>query len=250
MRFLIELQAVKDCAYDMKYHHKLQGFIYNLLKGTVYSNIHDKRGYKFFSFSNIFPPKDVKAGVIRQLLISSPDRNFMKILKDKLDIFKKEGKTVNIGEMLFEVKNIFILEPKLGRSCELITGTPIVIRIPKKNYEKYEIKPPKDYDYIYWRKNYPFKAFIKQLEDSLFKKYEDFYNISVKQIQIFEQFIFKKQVCNHIIIQGKEIKVFGSLWEFVFSNLDNEKRNLLQFCTECGFGELNSLGFGFMNIVR
>lgn len=236
--------------HDIKYYHKLQGFIYNLLKDTMYSNMHNKKGYKFFSFSNIFPPKDVKVGMVRQFLISSSDRKLIEVLKSKLDVLKKEGRLANIGEMSFKVESISMLEPKIGRSCMLITGTPIIVRIPKENYEKYGIKPPKDYDYIYWRKNYPFDAFIKQLEDNLFKKYEEFYGVSVEQFPIFEQFIFKKQVCNHIVIQGKEVKVFGSLWEFIFSNLDKEQRNILQFCVDCGFGELNSLGFGFMNVVK
>lgn len=57
MRLLLKLRAAKDQAYDMRYHHKLQGFVYGLIEGTPYMKLHDRRGYKFFCFSNIFPPR-------------------------------------------------------------------------------------------------------------------------------------------------------------------------------------------------
>jgi len=62
--------------------------------------------------------------------------------------------------------------------------------------------------------------------------------------------MYKKSTCNHIIINGKEQKLIGSIWEFMFSRVDNERKKLLEFGLECGFGERNSLGFGFMNVVR
>jgi CRISPR-associated endoribonuclease Cas6 len=157
-----------DCAYDIKYHHKLQGFIYNLLKATPYSVLHNKKGYKFISFSNIFPPNDMKKGDTKQLIISSPDKVLINVIREKLEQVKEK---VCIGEMMFEIEGASMLEPKIERSCTLITGTPIIIRTSRKNYEEYGIKPTKDYDYVYWRKRYSFEAFIKQLEANLFKKY-------------------------------------------------------------------------------
>jgi CRISPR/Cas system endoribonuclease Cas6 (RAMP superfamily) len=43
MRLLIKLQVLKDQAYDLKYPHKLQRFIYSLLDGTPYVKLHDVR---------------------------------------------------------------------------------------------------------------------------------------------------------------------------------------------------------------
>jgi CRISPR-associated endoribonuclease Cas6 len=250
MRLLLKLRAAKNQAYDLKYHHKLQGFIYSLLDGTPYIKLHDRKGYKFFCFSNIFPPNDAKAGAARSLLISSPDVGLINALEKSLKELQEEGEPANVGEMSFKIDSISRLNPNIVRSCTLITGTPIVIRIPKENYEKYGIKPPKDYDYVYWRKNYSFEAFIKQLEDNLFKKYREFYGTPLEEFPIFEQFVFKKQVCNHVLLGGKEVRVFGSIWEFSFSYLDGKKREVLQFGLDAGFGEENSLGFGFMNVVR
>jgi CRISPR-associated endoribonuclease Cas6 len=258
MRLLLKLRVLKDQAYDLKYHHKLQGFIYGLLDGTPYIKLHDKRGYKFFCFSNIFPPKGTKKdpsesmerGEARQLLISSPEVGLMGILNDKLTQIGEERIPVNIGDMSFELESVQVLEPKIGRSCRLITGTPIVLRIPKERFEKYGIVPPKDYDYVYWRKEWPFEPFVKQLEENLFKKYKEFYGTSLEEFPIFEQFEFKKAVCNHVVLGGKEVKMLGSVWEFSFSYLGGKKRELLQFGLDAGFGEENSLGFGFMNVVR
>lgn len=71
-----------------------------------------------------------------------------------------------------------------------------------------------------------------------------------KTMPLFQQFEFKKSVCNHIIIDGKEQKVFGSIWKFTFNYLNLEQQKLIQFGLDAGFGERNSLGFGFMNIIK
>ena len=249
MRLLVEVKALCDSVYDLRYHHKLQGFLYSLLKHSAYRDLHNRRGYKFFSFSNIFPPEDLHEGDIRHFLVSSPDPGLIGVFKDRLDRLSRLGKRIYIGEMSFSLEKISVLKPRIGRSCTLVTATPIIIRIPRANYSKYGIKPPRDYPYLYWRKQYPFEAFIKQLEDNLIKKYNAFHGESIDPSPIFEQFIFQKQVCNHIIIKGKEVKVFGSLWKFIFNYLSGKKKKIIQFSLDTGLGELNSLGFGFTNPI-
>jgi len=249
MRLILSLSSLKECAYDMQYYHKLQGFIYSLIKNTVYEKLHDKNGYKFFCFSNIMPPLDMKEGEKRTIIISSPDSALIKLIKYQIEE-KYADNPINIGEYSFELEKTQLLKPKINNNCTLITGTPIIIRIPKENYEKYGIKPKKPYNYVFWRSEYAFEALIKQLEENLIKKYNLFYKRKVEQKPFFEQFILQKEVCNHIIIDGEEHRVFGSLWKFPFSFLNIKKRKLLEFGLDAGFGELNSLGFGFMNVVR
>jgi len=248
LRLLVELQALGDYAYDLMYHHKLQGFLYGLLSDTSYRQLHDERGYKFFCFSNIFPSVDMREGDLRRFLFSSPDAGLVKVLAEQLN--KHIGERVNVGETSFCLKHFSVLEPRVGRSCVLAAGTPIVVRIPRANYARYGIKPPKDYECVYWRKQYPFDAFVKQLEDNLFKKYNSFYGTRLEAFPIFEQFTFQKQVCNHLVIDGREIKIFGSIWRFPTSGLSEERWRILQFGLDSGFGELNSTGFGFMNLVK
>ncbi|MEM4324025.1 MAG: CRISPR-associated endoribonuclease Cas6, partial [Candidatus Nitrosocaldaceae archaeon] len=55
-----------------------------------------------------------------------------------------------------------------------------------------------------------------------------------------------------IHVHGNKHIVIGTLWRFWF-NLEQYERcsailKLLQFALDVGFGERNSLGFGFMNI--
>jgi CRISPR-associated endoribonuclease Cas6 len=250
MRLLVELRALCDCVYDLMYHHKLQGFLYRLLAGSTYAGLHDRRGYKFFCFSNIFPSLDMQEGDLRRFLVSSPDTGLIEVLVKQLDKLQHSGERVNVGEMSFSVKGVLVLEPRVGRSCVLAAGTPIVVRIPRANYARYGIEPPEDYEYVYWRKQYPFDAFVRQLEDNLFKKYNTFYNTRLESFPIFEQFTFQKQVCNHLVIDGREVKIFGGIWRFPTSGLSEERWRILQFGLDSGFGELNSAGFGFMNLVK
>jgi len=250
MRLLIELRALCDCVYDLMYHHKLQGFLYDLLRDSSYSGLHDRRDYKFFCFSNIFPSVDMQEGDARRFLVSSPDAGLIQVFMEQLNKLQRSGERVNVGEMSFSVKGVSVLEPRVGRSCVLAAGTPIVVRIPRVNYARYGIEPPKDYKYVYWRKQYPFDAFVRQLEDNLFKKYNTFYGTQLEAFPIFEQFTFQKQVCNHLVIDGREAKIFGSIWRFPTSGLSEERWRILQFGLDSGFGELNSAGFGFMNLVK
>jgi CRISPR-associated endoribonuclease Cas6 len=142
------------------------------------------------------------------------------------------------------------LEPKVSSSCVLAAGTPIVVRIPKANYARYGIEPPQDYPYVYWRKQYPFEAFVRQVEDNLFKKYSQYHGTKLEAYPIFEQFTFQKQVCNHLVTDGKESKIFGSIWRFTFNYLYKDKQKLLQFALDAGLGELNSIGYGFANLTK
>lgn len=98
MRLLIKLYSKSSFLYDNEYHHNLQGFIYSLLKNSKYHYLHDKKGYKFFCFSNIFPfSKYVQKGDIRYLVISSPDISFIDFLFESLNAISNN--TINIGKM-------------------------------------------------------------------------------------------------------------------------------------------------------
>ncbi|MEM4663160.1 MAG: CRISPR-associated endoribonuclease Cas6 [Candidatus Diapherotrites archaeon] len=251
MRILLKLKAEKDCSYDLKYFNKLQGFLYNIIKESEYSALHDKKGYKFFCFSNIFPIGDIKTNDKRKLIISSPDKFFIKILGKKLEELASGSKPINIGEMLFRIENIETIEVKMNGGFKIISATPIIIRIPAKHYEKYGI--PQEFKknrYVYWIKEYPVESFIKQLNDNLFKKYNEFYRKDIEEFYLFEKLNFKKEIWSHININEREIKMVGSIWEFMFSSLSKEQKEILEFGLDCGLGERNTLGFGFVNVIK
>ncbi len=90
----------------MQYHCQLQGFIYHLLNGSKYKNIHDKKGYKFFCFSNVFPvSKNIINGDVRNLSISSPDSNFIFFLENSLKNFS--GKNCILVSISFQKIHVF-----------------------------------------------------------------------------------------------------------------------------------------------
>jgi len=251
MRLFLKLKSLKNCVYDLKYFNKLQGFIYNCLKDTEYSILHDKKGYKFFCFSNIFPIENIKLGETRNLIISSPDKFFIKVLENKIKKLSEKCETINIGEYQFTIEEISKIKIKLNKNCKLISATPIIVKIPEKNYEKYKIPEKfRKKRYVYWRPEYTFEAFVDQLEKNLIKKYNEFYKTDFEIEGIFEMFKFIKSTVNHVIIEGEEQKVVGSIWEFYFSYLNPKQKKILEFGIDCGFGERNSLGFGFINVIK
>lgn len=248
MRVLLTLRSLKDSAYDKAYYNKLRGLFYNLQKGSKYFNKHNNEGYRFYSFSNVFPAKDVKFGEKRNLIVSSPDNDFIHWMYGKIALIKENQEPLNIGESQFEIQKLSFLNPKIRNKTNLITGTPIVMRIPQKMYDTYGIKSSRPYEF--WKPEHDFNAFVVQLSSNLIKKYNQYYEENLREKNVFEVFKFKKPVCVHRIEEGREIKTIGSIWEFGFNYLDQEQRGILWLGLESGFGELNSSGFGFMNVVK
>lgn len=139
-----------------------------------------------------------------------------------------------------------ILNYNLSFPIKIITASPIIIRIPLKRFSEYSEKS-NPYNMIYWRDSYPLDLFIEFLELNLKKKYYEFSNYKIKD-RIFEQFTFKKQVSTRILIGNRFIPIIGSLWEFCFFKHISQDFQL--FALDCGLGERNSMGFGFMNPIK
>jgi CRISPR-associated endoribonuclease Cas6 len=263
MRLLMRLRAVENSAYERQYHYHLQGFIYNLLRGSIYDQIHNKEGYKFFCFSNVFPAKELHLNDIRTLIVSSPDSDFIKYLNEILQMFLDRGTEVRIGVMRFKIDSLHNLIVRLPDASPfgLVTGTPIIVRVRREKYKAYDSEAMKKYDYVYWRSDHPIDIFINQLENNLSKKYAQYHHTvnSIRSSEthdhkeapeiphLLSSFKFKKQISTRVFMRGFGQVVIGTLWEFVF-NID-VNRNIIQFALDSGLGERNSLGFGFMNLL-
>lgn len=257
MRLILELRSESDMEYDNQYHYNIQGLIYNLLKTSEkYSYLHDKKGYKFFCFSNIFPySKKITKGDIRNLIISSPDPDFIDLLDKNLGPFFNN--IINIGNMKFVLNSrkkrnvIFPVE----KPFLLITGTPIIMRIHKTKLSTINDVLLKNYRYYYWRSDLPLEFFIVQLESTLIKKYTQYCNYksipfsrNFDSIHFFEKFKFKKQISTQVRVKNLYHKVIGTIWEFEFDGL--RYNELIKFALDSGLGERNSLGFGFVNLFN
>jgi len=246
MRLLLSLRVLKDAAYDMKYYSKLRGFLFGLQKESKAFNKHELNGCKFFCYSNVFPPKDMRAEEQRTLIVSSPSKDFIYWLRGRLSEWQERNKPVEIGELQFAIEGMRSLVPRVGRKARLITGTPIVMRIPKERYAQYGIESERPFEY--WKPQHDFGAFLKQLNDNLLKKYNQYYGRNMNE-QLFEGFEFLDETCVHRIENGREMKTVGTLWKFDFTHLSENQRKVLQFGLDTGLGELNSSGFGFVNVV-
>ena len=171
------------------------------------------------------------------------------------------SRTISVGNMKFEIDSVNLLESKISPDIPftIMTGTPIIIRIPREKYSKFGIEPRLDYDYIYWRKDYPIDLFICQLWQNLLRKYieylrtestttESLKNFNTDPFQILNKLVFKKQIATKLIVRNKEHIVIGTVWEFQFQGLENHE--IIQFALDAGLGERNSMGFGFMNLKK
>jgi CRISPR-associated endoribonuclease Cas6 len=249
-RLLVKLVAANNTNYEQEHHKELQGLIYKLLEGSEYSGLHDRRGYKFFSFSGLFPfDYGLRRGDRKSLLISSPDSRFISYLKDQLDYLTE----IAIGAMKFKIvltKKFDVVLSKFG-SFSLITGSPIIQAI-----QPY-LRPENVKTRHFWDTDFPASLFLKQLEDNLVKKHNAFYGLEYKskptdkedeQEPIFYKSRFLKQISTKIYLNKQSVKrtvVIGTNWLFSFGSCSP----ILQFGLDAGLGGLNSLGFGFMNVV-
>ena len=253
MRILLELEALNDQKiWDASEYHKLQGFVYDkLIANTKYRGMHDSNTYKFFCFSNIFPPITVKSGQIRNLLFSSPNIDLVNSIfsyaKDNL----VDDMIINIGEQQYHLKSLELLETRvIGKSCVIRTSTPVSIRIPEKAYTIYDI-PEQDRkkEFLYWRSNLSHDIFMKMILNNIKSKFNQYYNTEAYNIEsALQLFILLKEVVIHLSLDKYTAKIPASFWRFHFNNLTDEHRDVLNFALDTGIGERNSAGLGFLNV--
>lgn len=243
MRVILDLKSLDDFKTGFQYHHKVQGFIYSLLRNTEFENLHDKKGYKFFCFSNIFSANTQSKNY--KLIISSPSDKFIHQLSYQLEKIIENQIPVEIGS-LFELIDFTKIGPMNETfPLSLITGSPILIRIPIEKFKDYSTDTA-PYNSVYWRSSHPIHLFVEAVESNLKKKYMEFRGLQVSD-RLLEKFKFKKQVSTKIEVGNNLVPVIGTMWEFTFST--SVTREFQLFCMDCGFGERNSFGFGFMNPI-
>lgn len=233
------------------YYHKAQGFIYNLLRGTPFEKLHDSPGYKFFCFSNFFPfSETIQRGSKKHFLISSPNNAFIETLFEKLSALKDKQIPLNIGEMSFSLSEIERVNPRLKRDSWIDTATPVTLRIPAYNYARYGLTQVQYRNGAFWRPEFSFEAFVKQVEENLTKKFNEFHNTMLQEKPLIEGFRFKRATSNRAVINGKERVIIGSIWNLKPALYSQSQRKLWGFALDTGLGERNSFGFGFVNVVR
>lgn len=249
MRILIELESLKDQTIGTMDYHKIQGFVYSFLIGSTYhSHIHNHKNYKFFCFSNIFPPSPTKVGDKRYILFASP----MRALVEAIFAFIKEiwelELPINIGEQSYKLVSASLLKLHVSSKCVIRTSTPVTVRLPQSRYNHFHVpNMHRKQKFLYWRRNLPVDIFIELVESNINKKFSLFKDNKCEFIPFIDEFVFLKEVIVHIPVGNTTLKIPASFWKFYFTNLDRAQQELVEFALDCGLGERNSFGLGFIN---
>ncbi len=247
MRIILKLKPLGPFSPNFEYHHAVQAFIYSALNNlsSRFHDLHDKKSYKFFCFSNIFAGQDK----LLSLIISSPHDKLIEEISNWLSPLVETSSPIQIGNTQFELQKSTVFSYKrLVFPLKLITATPILLRLPKEKVLKELGASSIPYDAVYWRNNFPLSLFIDGITSNLDKKYRDYTALNIKKNTndiLFADYKFKKQVSTKIRMHNVDVTVIGSLWELGFS--DDIDEFVQVFALDCGLGERNSLGFGFMN---
>ncbi|QDA31342.1 CRISPR-associated endoribonuclease Cas6 [Thermococcus indicus] len=217
--------------------HAVQGFIYNMLRGTEYGERHSEAKFKFFTFSDFFIDRSGRP----TLIVSSPDKDFINALHSSL----KDRVSVHLGteELIIAELKKFKLPPRK----HFQTGSPVVIYKNSRENEYFKLHAHRDLHF-----------FLNRLKENAEKKYNAFYGEDFHlDGPIFDRMIPKLRkngkldVYVRVVKWGRAFPVIGSHWELLEKDrIRAEERRFYEFIMEAGLGEKNSLGFGFLNPIR
>ena len=189
--------------------------------------------------------------------MSSPDTEIVSKIAKLVNT--RRVREVRLGHMRFVITGLegpFRLTIESGIPIKLRSATPIIIRIPSYRYAEYEIQSERPY--VFWRETIALEAFVKQLRDNMEKKILQFrsdnqpnHDFQKSEGSILPEVVsyrFLRVVSKPIIMKEERQQVIGSLWDLEFMPQTGIEAKNLGFAVDCGFGERNALGFGFMNI--
>jgi CRISPR-associated endoribonuclease Cas6 len=252
VRVLVRLRVQADAAYDNTYHNKLRGRLWRALEGTDFEDAHDTNHPPGFCYSNPFPPGDMEEGDGRTLLVASPHEELLTHIARDL----RTDPELNIGEMRYWVEDVSALAPDVGEpgSTGIVeTGTGVVVRIPPWQFEEYGIEVDSD-EAEFWQPEYTIEPFQNQVVANLDKKHRLFApdhlpGPSECDGELFESYEFIKTYALPVTVtEGEEMTYVVSKWRLGYRVRDDHHRRHLNLALDCGIGERNSLGFGFVNI--
>lgn len=252
---MAHLTARMDTAYDNAYHHKLRGRLWNALDGTEFNERHDANEPPGFVYSNPFPPRDMNAGDKRKFIVAAPEERLLTQIARDLQAERE----LNIGEMPFRVKDVNAFAPDVGEPGTrgtFETGTGLLVRIPPWRCEEYGIDHPGGDTAVFWRPEHTTEPLLNQLEANLDKKHGLFcpeYLPGPSDVEgnLFDSYELLKTFAVPVQVTERETMTYVlSKWKFGYTVRDEDHRRHLNLALDCGLGERNSLGFGFVNIAE
>ena len=236
-RLIMQIHSMEDNTQEEAFNkHYLQSLIYSRLNEEGNSNYHEGNRFRFFSFSDFFPSGSMKRGESKRVIISSPDNKMMGLLAKS---FIEDGE-IYLGPNKFIISSVKTVRSNLS-SRVYISGSPVVIYKDNQNNRFFSLK---DGDSI--------SFFMERIKENAIKKYHQFTGKIPRYIEgpIFDSIRLKKEVSIKINHRSGDFFIIGSLWEKL--GIMDKRRidyDFYRFIIDCGIGEKNSLGFGFLNPV-
>ena len=235
MRLIIKIASEGYMPFNKINKHTVQGMLYSHLKATKYEDLHAKKGFKFFTFSDLFPANDFYPGKEKTLLVSSPN---WELIETWYNQFRKI-RYLYLSDQPFKIVNVKKFSLPLKTTFE--TGSPVVLY--KDNHSN---------TYLSFKRNDDLRFFMERMKDNALKKFNAFYNDDFTMDgPIFDLLQFKKEVVVKLKKEEDEFAIIGTMWKSMEKMyVGREYRKFYMFIMDTGLGEKNSLGFGFVNPVR
>ena len=207
---------------------------YSMAQTKDFKELHDRKGYKLYSFGNFYPPESeqiYKKGQSYKFILRSLDEKFI----DTMAINMRE----NINNPNFLVVEAQKRAVKQFFITELYSATPVIVTTENN---------------LFWtmQKDGDILKLQKQLHDNLEKKYQTYYNEKINTEQNFIQLLeIKNRHPQNIYVNKRDesgkttsFRFFGNKFRIV-PNEDKASQKLAFTALACGLGEKNSFGGGF-----
>ena len=180
-------------------------------------------------------------GEEKHLIISSPSEDFIKTLYSQLNNIH----SFEINKKEFVISDIKVFDIKLKN--KFITASPIVLYKNSKTGEFFKFYKNLD--------NFDF--FLNRLKDNAIKKYNSYYKTNFNlEGEIFDKLMPRVRngridIYTKISKKGRDFFIVGSSWKLLEkTKINKEEAKFYKFIMDCGLGEKNSLGFGFLNPLK
>jgi CRISPR-associated endoribonuclease Cas6 len=161
--------------------------------------------------------------------------------------------------MPFHVEHVHALSPDVGEpgtSGTLESGTGVLVRIPAERREEYGIENGHGDTATFWRPEHSMAPFRQQVRANLDRKHRLFApdylpGPSDCEGELFDSYDLLKTYALPVqVTEAQEMTYVVSKWELGYTVRDDDHRRHLNLALDCGIGERNALGFGFVNIAE
>lgn len=220
---------------EMDRHH-IQSFIYSCLSDLGDTHLHAGNHFRHFSFGIPYPSGDLYNGKEKNFIISSPDTNIIKKLKEAFEQrneiwFGKSRATIEAVKLYdFNVPNVFQ------------TGSPIVLYKNNRKNSYYSLK-----------NGDPLSKLMIRMKENAVKRYKDFSRDTDFEFNrpLFDNIVFQREVVVPITKGGSIFSIVGTTYyRLERLRFSRSEYNLYRYILDAGLGEKTSFGFGLLNPIK